>query len=95
MQIGKSYKIYLSSNIPKWVTPENNYFMHGDLFNFEENTESVDTYVTHIRQIATLFGHGEPKILEVFKNAFPTTLYWILFPIEDLKQVVEIAKNIN
>ena len=47
-----------------------------------------------IRQVATLLGYGEPQILEVFKNTLPTKLYWILFPIEDLRQVVETAKRI-
>ena len=32
--------------------------------------------------------------LEVFKNTLPTKLYWILFPIEDLRQAVETAKRI-
>ena len=63
-------------------------------FNFDENTETIDAYVTQIRQVATLLGYGEPQILEVFKNTLPTKLYWILFPIEDLRQVVEIAKRI-
>ena len=47
-----------------------------------------------IRQVATLLGYGEPQILEVFKNTLPTKLYWILFPIEDLRQAVEMAKRI-
>ena len=47
-----------------------------------------------IRQVATLLGYGEPQVLEVFKNMFPTKLYWILFPIEDLRQAVETAKGI-
>ena len=51
-------------------------------------------YVTHIRQVAALLGYREPQILEVFKNTFPTKLYWILFPIEDLRQAVETAKKI-
>ena len=42
----------------------------------------------------TLLGYGEPQILEVFKNTLPTKLYWILFPIEDLRQVVDTAKRI-
>ena len=29
-----------------------------------------------------------------FKNTLPTTLYWVFFPIEDLKQAVETAKRI-
>ena len=54
-------------------------------FNFDENTETIDAYVHCIRQVAVLLGYGEPQILEVFKNALTTKLYWILFPIEDLR----------
>ena len=63
-------------------------------FTFDENTETIDSYVIRIRQVATLLGYGEPQILEVFKNTLPTKLYWILFPIEDLRQAVEKAKRI-
>ena len=44
--------------------------------------------------MAKLLGYGEPQILEVFKNTLPTKLYWILFPIEDLRQAVETVKRI-
>ena len=63
-------------------------------FNFNENTETIDSYVTWIRQVATLLGYGEPQILEVSKNTLPTKLYWILFPVEDLRQAIEKAKRI-
>ena len=63
-------------------------------FQFDENTETIDAYVMHIRQVATLLGYEEPQILEVFKNMLPTKVYWILFPIEDLRQAVETAKRI-
>ena len=63
-------------------------------FHFDENTETIDIYVTCIRQVATHLGYGEPQILEVFKNTHPTKLYWVLFPIEDLRQAVETAKRI-
>ena len=63
-------------------------------FSFDKNTETIDVYVTHIRQVAALLGYGEPQILEVFKNIISTKLYWILFPIEDLRQAVETAKRI-
>ena len=56
--------------------------------------ETIDTYVTHIRQVAALLGYGEPQMLEVFKNKLPTKLYWILFLMEDFIQVVETAKRI-
>ena len=50
--------------------------------------------MTHIRQVATLLGYGEPQVLEVFRNTLPTELYWILFPIENLKQAIDTAKRI-
>ena len=39
-------------------------------FHFDENAETLDSYVTCIRQVATLLGYGEPQILEVFKTHF-------------------------
>ena len=63
-------------------------------FSFDKNTETIDAYVTHIRQVAALLGYKKPQILEVFKNTLPTKLFWILFPIEDLRQAVETAKRI-
>ena len=63
-------------------------------FNFDENTETIDAYVTHIRQVAALLVYGEPQTLEVFKNTLSIKLYWILFPIENLRQAIETAKRI-
>ena len=63
-------------------------------FNFNKNTKTLDFYVSHIRQVATLLGHGEPLVLEVFKNTLPTRLYWVLSPIEDLRQAIETPKRI-
>ena len=59
-----------------------------------KNTETIDSYVTQTRQVATLLGYGESQVLEVFKNTLPTKLYWILFPKEELRQVVKTAKRI-
>ena len=64
-------------------------------FTFDENAETIDSYVTCIRQVATLLGYEEPQILEVFKNILLTKLYCILFPIEDLIQAVDTAKRIQ
>ena len=63
-------------------------------FTFDENMETIDSYVIRIRQVASLLGYGEPQILEVFKNTLPTKLYWVLFPIENLRQAVDTAKRI-
>ena len=63
-------------------------------FHSDENTETLDTCVSCIRQVGTLLGYGEPQVLEVLRNTLPARLYWVLFPIEDLRLVVETAKRI-
>ena len=40
-------------------------------FTSDEKTETVDSYVIRIRQVANPLGYGEPQMLEVFKK-----LYW-------------------
>ena len=34
-------------------------------------------------------------MLEVFKNTLPMRLYWVHFPMEDLRTTVETAKRIK
>ena len=62
-------------------------------FHFYENTETLHAYISHIRHVATPLGYGEPQILEVFKTTLPTKLYWVLFPLDDLRLMVETAKK--
>ena len=63
-------------------------------FHYDENTETVDAYVNRIRQVAAILGYREPQILEVFKNTIPNRLYWILFPIDNLRVAVETEKRV-
>ena len=58
-------------------------------FHFDENVETIDAYVNCIRQVTTLLWYQELQILEVFKNTLLTKLYWVLFPIMDLRQVMQ------
>ena len=41
-----------------------------------------------------MLGYREPQIFEVFKNTIPNRLHWILFPIDNLRVVVEMAKRV-
>ena len=68
--------------------------MCGVSFHFDDNAEMIDAYVNRIRQVANLLGYQEPQILEVFKNTLHTKLYWVLFPIMELRQAVKKAKRI-
>ena len=60
---------------PKKGNTREQLFQAWQSFHFDKNTETLDAYVTHIRQVATLLGYGAPQILEVFKNTLPTKLY--------------------
>ena len=62
-------------------------------FHYDENVEMPDAYVARIRQVARLLGHGELQVLEVFKNTVPNRLYWVLFPIDNLREAGETAKR--
>ena len=62
-------------------------------FHYDENVETPDAYVLRIRQVARLLGYGETQVLEVFKNTVPNRLYWVLFPIDNLHEAVEMAKR--
>ena len=44
-------------------------------FMFDENTETIDSYVIWIKHVANLLGYREPQILEVFKNNSPRQNY--------------------
>ena len=62
-------------------------------FHYDDNIETPNTYVTRIRQVARLLGYGDPQVLEVFKNTVSNRLYWVIFPIDNLREVVEMAKG--
>ena len=40
-------------------------------FKFDENTDSVDSYVLRMSQVTAMLDYGEMQILENFKNTFP------------------------
>ena len=63
-------------------------------FHYDENVEMIDAYVNIIRWVTALLGYGEPQILEVFKNTVPNKLYWILYPINNLRVAIETAKRV-
>ena len=41
-------------------------------FHFDENTETIDTYVHHIRQASNPLGYQDPQVLKVFKSTLPS-----------------------
>ena len=63
-------------------------------FHFDEVTYTIDGYIQKVTQLAALLNYGEPQILELFKNALPSSLYYMLYQINDLRVVVETAKRL-
>ena len=63
-------------------------------FHYDENVETPDAYIIRIKQVARLLDYEDLQVLEVFKNTVPNRLYWVLFPINNLCEVVETAKRL-
>ena len=63
-------------------------------FQYDENSDTIDSYISKIKQVAALLNYGEPQILELFKKTLPSKLYWILFPINNLRDAVDAAKKV-
>ena len=88
------YKHVLNSNIQNLVVQENNISMCGDCLGMMKNEDTIDSYILKVKQVASLLNYGKPEILELFKNTLPSKLYWILFPINNLREAVETAKRV-
>ena len=58
-----------------------------------KKTDTIDSYILKIKEVASLLNYGEPEILEVFKNTLPSKLYWILFPINNLREAAKRVSN--
>ena len=63
-------------------------------FHYDENTDTIDSCISKIKQVGALLNYGEPQILELFKNTLPSNLYGILFPINNLQEAVDAAKRV-
>ena len=74
-------------------TPEQ-YFHQWRSFYFDENMDSIDSYVMRVGQCAAILNYGEPQILELTKKTLPSRLYPILFPINKLRDSITMAKRV-
>ena len=78
----------------KFGNSREQYFHMWRSFHYDENTDMIDSYILKVKQVASLLNYGEPEILELFKNTLPNKLYWILFPINNLRKAVYTAKRV-
>ena len=63
-------------------------------FKFDKNTDSIDSYVLRMSQVAAMLNYGEMQILENFKNTLPYQLYSTLINVNNLRDAVDLAKRV-
>ena len=63
-------------------------------FCYDENVETIDAYVNRMKQVTELLNYGKPQILKLFKNTLLSKLCWVLFSINNLRDVVDAAKRL-
>ena len=63
-------------------------------FHFDENVETIDTYVNCIRQLATLLGYQETTNIRSFQKYPSNKITLGSFSIMELRQVVQTAKMV-
>ena len=78
----------------KFGSTREQYFHIWRSFQFDEATDNIDSYIHKVKQVAALLDYGEPQIIELFKNALPSRLYYLLCQVDNLNAMIETAKRI-
>ena len=63
-------------------------------FNFNETVNGIDSYVTRVSQWAAILNYGKPQLLELMKNTLPSRFYPILFPVDNLRDMITTEKRV-
>ena len=63
-------------------------------FKFDENADSVDSYVLRMSQVVAMLNYGEIQILENFKNTVLYRLYLTLINVNNLRDAIGLAKRV-
>ena len=63
-------------------------------FKFDENTDSIDSYVLRMSQVTEMLNYGEMQILENFKNTLLYRLYSTLINVNNLRDAIDLAKRV-
>ena len=53
------------------------YFHAWRSFHYDENTDTIDSYIHRVKQVAALLNYGDPQILELFKNTLLSRPYYM------------------
>ena len=61
---------------------------------FDENMDTIHSYVLRMSQAVAMLNYGEMQILENFKNTLPYRLYLTLFNMNNLRDATDLAKRV-
>ena len=83
----------LGQQYSKFGSMQEQYFNVWRSFQFDEATDTIDSYIHKVNQVAALLDYGEPQILELFKNTLPNRLYYLLYKVDNLNAMIKTAKR--
>ena len=63
-------------------------------FKFDENMDTVDSYVLRMSQVVAMLNYGEMQILENFMNTLPYRLYLTLINVNNLRDTIDLVKRV-
>ena len=63
-------------------------------FKFDENMNTIDSYVLRMSQVVAMLNYGEMQILENFKNTLLYRLYLTLINVNNLRDAIDLAKRV-
>ena len=63
-------------------------------FKFDENTDSIDSYVLRMSQVTAMLNYGETQILENFKDTLLYQLYLTLINVNNLRDAIDLSKRV-
>ena len=93
MMTGQPYKTNLDGNIQNRQCTQT-IVSCWRTFKFDENTDTIDSYVLRMSQVAAMLNYGEMQILENFKNTFPYRLYSTMTNVNNLRDAIDLAKRV-
>ena len=69
-------------------------FLAWRTFKFDENTDTIDSYILSMSQVAAMLNYGEMQILENFKKTLLYQLYSTLINVNNLRDAIGLAKRV-
>ena len=63
-------------------------------FKFDENTDTIHSYVLRMSQVVAMLNYGKMQILENFKNTLSYRLYSTLIKVNNLRDAINLTKRV-